>query len=128
MENESIIIGFAEVRTECGSVIIVPEKAVSEAGYIRTMTAHATAHAKHEFHAMAQMAFYQYQDGELEVEIVQGPVTVGFKDQIETLSSGMLIGVDNRGGLRLIAQDGQNIKKLLETAHRFCTRWVRLDI
>ena len=40
----------------------------------------------------------------------------------------MVIAVDAQGGLCLIAQEGQNIKKLLEAAHRFCTRWVRLDI
>lgn len=128
MDDEFIIIESAESRVECGSAIIIPEKAISEAGYIRTMTANASAHSKHAFHAMAQMAFYQFQDGELDVETVHGPVTVAWKEHLETFHSGMVIAVDAQGGLCLIAQEGQNIKKLLEAAHRFCTRWVRLDI
>jgi hypothetical protein len=125
---ESIQIGFADSRIECGSVIIIPEKAVEEAGYIRTMAAGASAHSKHAFHAMAQMALYQYEDGELVPETVQGPLTVTGKDADEVLQAGMVIAVDALGGLRLIVHAGQNSKKLLEAAHRFCTRWVRLDI
>ena len=129
MGKDAIIIQFAEDRTlECSSAVIIPERAIDEAGYIRTMTVKASAHSKHEFHALAQMVYYQVQDGELAVEFVQGPIAVVWQEDQEILSAGMVIAVDVQGGLHLIAQEGQNIKKLLEATNRFCTRWVRLDI
>jgi hypothetical protein len=129
MEEDAIIIRVDDVMIiECSSVIIVPERAISEAGYIKTLTANAHAHSKHEFHAMAQMAVYQFQDGELESTSVEGIVTVEGGNEVEKLSAGMVIYRDLQGNFHLLAHKGQNIKKLLETAHRFCTRWVRLDI
>jgi hypothetical protein len=129
MKEDAIIIRADDVMvTDCSSVIIVPERAISEAGYIKTLTANAHAHSKHEFHAMAQMAVYQFQDGELESKAVKGIVTVEGEAEVEKLITGMVIYRDLKGNFHLLAHKGQNIKKLLEVAHRFCTRWVRLDI
>jgi hypothetical protein len=129
MKEDAIIIQVDDVIvTDCSSVIIVPERAISEAGYIKTMTANANAHSKHEFHAMAQMAMYQFQDGELESTAVGGIVTVKGEGVVEKLSAGMVIYRDFKGSFHLLSHNGQNLKKLLEAVHRFCTRWVRLDI
>ena len=57
LQEDAIIISYDDVNiTDCSSVIIVPERALHEAGFIKTLTTHANAHSKHEFHAMAQMA------------------------------------------------------------------------
>lgn len=129
MKEDAIIIRVDEVMvTDCSSAIIVPERAVNEAGYIKTLTVNAHAHSKHEFHAMAQMAFYQFQDGELEIVTVRGIVTIEWKEEVEKLTAGIVIYRDIKGNFYVLAHAGQNIKKLLEAAHRFCTRWVRLDI
>lgn len=129
MEENTIIIRFDQkVVTDCYSAIVVPEKAIQEAGYIKTLTANADAHSKHEFHAMAQTAYYQYQDEELTVNPVSGPVTFQWRGEVETLSTGMVIYRDRGGEFHILAHEGQRIKKLLEAANRFCTRWVRLDI
>jgi hypothetical protein len=129
MKEDAIIIQVDDVIvTDCSSVIIVPERAISEAGYIKTMTANANAHSKHEFHAMAQMAMYQFQDGELESTAVEGIVTVKGEGEVEKLRAGMVIYRDFKGNFHLLSHKGQNLKKLLEAVHRFCTRWVRLDI
>jgi hypothetical protein len=128
-KKDAIIIRFEDnTVTECSSAIIIPERAIIEAGYIRTMTTNANAHSKHEFHAMAQIAFSQFQDGELEIEAVHGPLTVEWKNEVETIIAGLVVFLDPQRNFRLIAHSGQNAKKLLEVAHRFCTRWVRLDI
>jgi hypothetical protein len=129
INEDSIVVRFDNViMTDCSSAIIVPERSLREAGFIKTLTAHARAHSKHEFHAMAQMAFYQFQDGELESTAVQGIVTVERGTEVEKLAAGMVICRDRKGNFHLLVHEGQNAKKLLEATHRFCTRWVRLDI
>ena len=129
MQEDTIRVCFENVGGgECSSVIVVPERALDEGGFIRTLTAGDPAHAKHEFHAMAQMAMYQFEDGELEMTEVLGPVTITWKNEVENLTAGMVIYRDGGGNFHILAHKGQNVKKLLEAANRFCTRWVRLDI
>lgn len=129
MKEDSIIIRFADdTVTECSSAIIIPERAMIEPGYIRTLTTNSVAYSKHEFHAITQIALSQYLDGELEVEDVYGPLTIQWKNEIETITSGVVVLLDPQGKFHLIGNSGQNVNKLLQSAHRFCTRWVRLDI
>ena len=129
MKDDSITIRFEDdTVTECSSAIVIPERAMIEAGYIKTLTTNSTAHAKHEFHAIAQIALTRFQDRELKVEAVYGPLTIQWKSEIETITAGVVIILDTQGNLHLIGNSGQNVNKLLQLAHRFCTRWVRLDI
>lgn len=115
-------------QIECASVILVPQKAIEEAGYIQTFTDGHDAAAKHEFHAMAQMAYFQYQDDELEVETVTQTLRIESDERVERLGSGLVLYRDTSGGLGAMVHEGLNRKKLFEAANRFCTRWVRLDI
>jgi hypothetical protein len=112
----------------CSSAILVPEKALEEAGYIITMTDKNNASSKHEFHAMAQMAYFQYQDDELELQEITGPLKIESEERDECVNTGLVLYRDADGGFHAIVHDGLNKKKLLEAAYRFCTRWVRLDI
>jgi len=114
---------------ECATVIVVPEVAEREPGYIATMTTAEEANAKHEFFALAQMALFQYEDDELKAEPFSGPLTIRHDGHDEQrLERGIVICRDQEGQLRLLAHQEINLKKLLEAANRFCTRWVRLDI
>ena len=54
------------------SVILVPEKAIQEPGYITTLSIENDASVKHRFHSMAQMTYYQFQDHEIDVDRVDG--------------------------------------------------------
>lgn len=129
VKENAIVLRFDDVIvTDCSSAIIVPERAVDEAGYIKTLTVNAHAHSKHEFQTMTQMAYYQYQDGEVQITAVKGVITVSWGNEVEELTAGMVIYRDLTGNFHVLAHAGQNRKKLLETAHRYCTRWVRLDI
>lgn len=129
MNTDSITLEFAGRQvTDCASLIIVPEVAVTEPGYIRTLTVKAAAHAKHEFQTMTQMAYFQYQDGELEMTTLQGPLSITFRGETDCLTSGMALYRDQAGLFHALIHEGQNSKKLIEAAYRFCTRWVRLDI
>jgi hypothetical protein len=128
MKKDAIIIRFDDTVTECSSTIIIPERAITEAGCIRTMTTSADAHSKHEFHAMAQIALSRFEDGELDIQTVHGPLTVERKNEVETITAGVVVFLDLQGNFHLIAHPGQDTKKLLQAAHRFFTRWIRLDI
>jgi hypothetical protein len=112
----------------CTSAILVPEKALEEAGYIVTMTDKNNASSKHEFHAMAQMAYFQFQDDELEVEEVIGSLRVDSGEHHESVDTGLVLYREADGAFHALVHKGLNRKKLLEAAYRFCTRWVRLDI
>lgn len=117
-----------KVVAECKCVIVIPEKAVEEAGYIQLLSGEQDGGSKHEFHALSQMAFYQYQDDELPVEYCQQPIGYSSSDIDENIHSGVLLYRSSEDTIHIIAHDGVNVKKLLEAAFRFCTRWVRLDI
>lgn len=114
--------------TECESVIIVPEIATQEAGYIKTFTIKDSAHAKHEYHAMAQMAYFQFQDDELDFTEIDSVVTITSGEEKIELDGGLILCRNSDGSYPIFVHKLQNKKKLLEAAYRYCTRWVRLDI
>ncbi len=127
--QQSITIGFGDQRVPgCSCAIVVPEKAIDEHGYIKTFTAGTGDQGKHEFNALAQTAYYQYQDDELDIVSIPFPVRLEQGDEVETLAGGMVIFRESNGSIKAVFQAGQRAKKLLEAAHRYCTRWVRLDI
>lgn len=127
--NDTIVIKYDKIQiTDCESVIVVPEIAIREAGYMQTFTIKDSGHAKHEYHAMAQMAYFQFQDDELEVIELNSPVTVSYGAESIQIEAGMVIYRDKGGAFFVMIHALQNRKKILETAYRYCTRWVRLDI
>ena len=129
MKEQSITIRSADSAViACRCAIIIPASAVIEAGHIRTLTTDSAAHSKHQFHAMTQIALFQFQEGELEVGAACGPLIIQWKDETETIAAGVVLCLDSQGDLHLVGNPAQNVSKLLQLAHRFCTRWVRLDI
>ena len=114
--------------SDCESLILVPLKALEEAGYIKTLTIKDSSHAKHEFHAMAQMAYFQYQDDELEMIETGSPVTICCRGEEIVVDEGMFLYRDTAGEFHAVVLGSPNRKKLLEAAYRYCTRWIRLDI
>lgn len=111
------------------AVILVPEGALIEAGFIRMLAANQTAQSKHEFHALAQTARMLSEDGELAPTTVKGTLRVSLGDQTLDLEQGLLIvrRPDNDIML-LLANSEQPARKYLEAAYRYCTRWIRLDL
>ncbi len=127
--NDSIRIeGTSLVVENIETAIVVPEVAIKEAGYIKTFTSKDSGHAKHEYHALSQMVFFQFQDDELEIREIDCPVTVSCGPEQIDVQGGLIIYRDFGGELHVLVHKLQNRKKLLETTYRYCTRWVRLDI
>jgi hypothetical protein len=112
----------------CTVVILVPEKALAEHGFIRTLTVSQTSQSKHEFHALTQTALMLHEDHELIPISVPGAIQVSTADQTVTLGLGVLIGRLSTGEVVVFSNTVQPTRKYLEAAHRFCTRWIRLDL
>ncbi len=128
MINPITISSTSFTIEDCESVILVPAIAVTEPGYIKTLTIKGTAHAKHEFHAMAQMAYFQFQDEELESIETDTLLTVASETEHVEMGDGMVLYRTLVGEFCVIFHTGEKKKTLLEAAYRYCTRWVRLDI
>ena len=128
MSDTITIQSATTMISDCESVILVPEIALQEAGYIQTLTVKDSGHAKHEYHALAQMAYFQYQDDELEIVEINSPVKITWGTEVSEMESGMILYRETGGSFHVLIHALQNRKKLLEAAYRYCTRWVRLDI
>ena len=113
---------------DCSVLILVPEKALAEAGHIRCLAESQTGQSKHEFHALGQMALIQHEDGELPVRQVAGTLVIDTDDETIELAEGLAICRRRSGALAIVSNAGRSARKYLEAANRFCTRWVRLDI
>jgi len=112
----------------CKSVIVIPEIALADAAYIRSFTTVSSVHSKHEFHTLAQIALIEFDDDEIEPQKIVGKISLTAGEEIFDLESGMII-------CRLVSEEfsiymntDQSPRKYLETANRYCTRWVRLDV
>lgn len=128
MKRSILITSGEDILLDCVSIIIVPEIAINEAGHIKMFTVKDAANAKHEYHAMAQMAYFQHQDDELAVQEVESTISISSAEEGIELSDGMVICRTQTGEFYVLIHSGQSRKKILEAAYRYCTRWVRLDI
>ena len=128
MDSESLCLSWAPDGTaDCDCLLIIPERAVDEPGYNTAMHPSGSIN-KHEFHALAQTGYYQFQDVELDYFETAGQMMVERGAEKESLADGMILFRDVDGSIRAVVHQSARTKKLLETANRFCTRWVRLDI
>jgi hypothetical protein len=112
----------------CISVVAVPEKALAEAGHIRTLTTAQNPGQKHEFHALTQTALLQFEDHELVPLPVEGKIRVTAGNETLEFDNALLIGRLLTGQIVLLINSGQAARKFLVAALRFCTRWIRLDL
>jgi hypothetical protein len=128
VESKIIVTYGASEVNDIACAILVPEAALDEPGYIKTFTVQTDAHSKHEFHAMAQMVYYQYEDEELDITELNDIIIVTSGQVTEQVERGMVIYRDVDGAFHVLIDSTLNQKKMLETTNRYCTRWVRLDI
>jgi len=127
MGESSLHLWAGETALSCRTVLLVPETALSEAGQIKMFSVNSGPQTKHEFHALAQTALIRFQDRELAITPVTEPIRMD-GPETEPLVSGMAICRDLDDHLHVLAHAGPSHRKLLQAAHRFCTRWIRLDL
>ncbi len=128
MRESYLHLRAGESALSCRTVLLVPETALSEAGYIKMFSVNSGPQTKHEFHALAQTALVRFQDGELTITPVTDAIRMEGPEETDPLVSGMAICRDMDGHLHVLAHEGPSHRKLLQAAHRFCTRWIRLDL
>lgn len=128
MKDETIVVQAGTKNLDCDTVILVGAMAIEQDGHITLLSRNIGSQTKHEFYALAQMALIQFQDKELEVNPVEGPIVVAGKNENRQIASGMAICRTGAGELFVFAHGDQPSRRLLDAANRYCTRWVRLDI
>jgi len=115
-------------QIDCRSVIIIPEKALADATYIRSFTTTSPVRSKHEFYTLAQIVLIQFDDDEIKPQKVVGRIIITADEEKFVLESGMLICRLESDGYLMYTNTDKLPRKYLETANRYCTRWVRLDV
>lgn len=115
-------------KINCKSVIVIPAKALDDATYIRSFTTISPVHSKHEFHTLAQIALIEFDDGEIKPQKIVGKIGLTAGEEIFCLESGMIICRLESEEFSIYMNTDESPRKYFETANRYCTRWVRLDI
>ncbi len=112
------------------TAILVPADSPDYPDRLTGCVAGSEADAKHTYHALSQIALYDYEDKVLEVETIQPghPLRACNKGSDSSLDKGLIIVRDMSGKIRILAHRGVGVYDLLKFAHRHCTRWIRLDI
>jgi hypothetical protein len=123
-----VVVFSATEEQPFAGVIVVPEQAQSEGGYIRAFSSEQSGQSKHLYQAMAQTAYFLDQDDELTVRQYLQPLSVRCGGEELLLERGLAIVRTVDGSQEVLVVGPVNRKKLLEAANRYCTRWVRLDI
>jgi len=118
----------SEKQIGCRAVVVVPEIALADATYIRSFSTASSVRSKHEFYTLAQMALIQFDDDEITPQKVVGEIIVVAGEDRFVLESGMVICRLEADDFFIYTNTDQSPRKYLETANRYCTRWVRLDV
>jgi hypothetical protein len=113
---------------DCLAVVLVPDIALSELGHVRTISVNIGTQAKHEFYALAETAYMQSQDDEIDLTPVGSPIEVTVGHETFQIAAGLVLCRRVSGGIEAFVHSDQSHQKLLDAAHRYCTRWIRLDI
>ncbi len=119
-----------EMLAEVETLLFVPFDAPEYPDKFRGETLQSPANAKHAYHALSQIALYDFEDGILEVRTVPADAPLSVKgDQTRgQVEKGLVITRSAEGKVMAFVHEGQDAKGLLKFAHRYCTRWIRLDI
>lgn len=117
------------VQRSDGMTGLIVQKGAGDADYdIILLNCSTDKQQKHKLHSLSQIALYQFEDNEIEVNQIKGCCTIsgtGFDYQV---TEALLLLQDNNNHISLYAHPTVAVKKYLDQAYRYCTRWIRLDI
>ena len=118
------LLGVAE------SAIVVPLDAIHYPNKVAGYTTVNKSDAKHTFQALSQIALFDFEENNIDVETVPEGVQITLHDPScnVPIDQGILITRDQDGKVHILAHDHVDTYRLLKFAHRHCTRWIRLDI
>lgn len=95
---------------------------------IQTFPGSSMSQSKHQLHSISQMVLFQLQDNEITPLFIENDFTITGSEADCLVNKGLCIYKTQSGEIGIISHQGLMVKKLVEAAHRYCTRWVRLDI
>jgi hypothetical protein len=124
------IFAGEKLLNEAETALLTPADAPEYPDKFRGETTQSAVNAKHAYHALAQIAFFDYEDKILEVVSVppETVLTIRGEHTQGQVDEGLIVARDAQGKVRVFAHEGQDLFALLKFAHRYCTRWIRLDI
>ena len=128
MLNTIQILSTDQLVCECLAAIAVPEIALSVPGHIRTFSATAGSQSKHSIYALSQMMLIEFEDGEQQPRQFQFDLTVTNGASLFRVDHGVVVVRNLDGRLEVLSNAAKPLRKFIEVANRFCTRWIRLDI
>lgn len=124
------ILNQEKVLSSAQVVIVVPADAPEYPEKITSFTTESPANAKHAYHALSQIALVDFEDNILDFHHVPKGTSliVRNKTVVKTIDRGLVITRDSQGKVHMFCHEDMDKYSLLKFAHRFCTRWIRLDI
>lgn len=122
------ILSTEQLVCECSAAIAVPERALADPGHIRTFSATAASQSKHTVYALSRMMLIEFEDGELQPRRFQFDLTVTDGADPVRVDDGIVVARNLDGRLAVMSNAAKPLRKFIEVANRFCTRWIRLDI
>jgi len=130
MGSRIVVQAGEDVLAEADTVLLVPHDAPTYPDRMTGMLCGSLAQSKHTYHALSQIALYDYEDRILPVEeVARGvPLTVRKDEGEHVLENGLVILRSQGGAVRVLAHSGLDPRRLLVFANRHCTRWIRLDL
>ena len=128
MSDAIRILSADKLVCECSDAIAVPEIAISAPNHIRAFSATAGSQVKHGIYALSQMMLVEFEDGELQPRRFQFDITVAFRASLVRVDDGIVVARNLDGRLEVLSNAAKPLRRFIEVTHRFCTRWIRLDI
>lgn len=115
-------------RNDCLYGIIV-QKGNQEGEYdTRLLNGSSDKQQKHLLHSLSQIALYQFEDQEIDVQPLHGSCLITGHSFADMIDEGLVLIQGQNNTIELFAHQTINVKKALDSAYRYCTRWIRLDI
>jgi len=74
------------------------------------------------------MMLIEFEDGELQPRQFQFELTVTTGASLVRVDDGIVVVRNLDGRLEVLSNAAKPLRKFIEVANRFCTRWIRLDI
>jgi hypothetical protein len=103
MQNQQIAVDAGGKRYKCDTAIIIDVRALKADGHISMFSKNSGDHTTHEYYALAQMALFQFQDGDLTPVAVEGPIALSWNDCEMTVASGIAILRTSDGEVSILA-------------------------
>ena len=119
-----------KLLTEAETVLLSPWDAPEYPDKFMGKTVQSDANAKHAYHALSQIAFFDYEDNILNVQKIpsDAPIIVESAGGKSEIGKGLVIARHPKGEVLVFVHEDQDLQSLLRFAHRYCTRWIRLDV